>query len=693
MVTRGSLCCASCGEIRCGWQSPGAWGLGGSGTHTNTPDIIRNLKAKYTSLQKEKCDLSKEMQSIQTSMRATRVAELEKENHVLMTEVARLRRMQDCVNQKMIARNKATGADMLALQRAISELQLERKRCLCIPGFHIQDGNCWTRKPGGTVAELRGRSRLAHDAIEHTVKCCKHVLCSDGIDSGSHAKQEVMQLLKKVASRHDMLHSQLCSLTKKGRDNDFQAAQQQPAQKACKIRGPRQRGALVAKPAEPSTQTLLADAENAIKLLLSSMRGLPVEQFLRSDDLQQRARSLGKVVTAFVHRHMELDPTVQKNTRACGTVTCDTGSESKSATDSAPADMACTHVHGRGARPEIAVESNNGPAAIDQTMQSLVDRPARCSSGARSGGFFGQASLLPRAEQAISPSNHYTSLLARDSCGIYRVKQDAPSAWISDQPAAANKPVDNQMEALRLEQAGSESGSHGSCRVYCQGLAHDWHECEVSLSPKGETVCHGKEDYDHGPQTEHQIVEDKMASASNTSLEQVDISHLTTGSECSEDVFSEVAGVPGDANADLIRDEPDINAAAKPSVPASTGRNINVSTSVCTTQSGTWPGSLSPRQGLLPPSDQLESLTIHDWGGESKSETSAVSTVSCMSGGHLEEPAQKLHQSGAGISLRKTMESSSVSSCERDHAVNAVLDNIVDELIRASTIQDPGHAY
>lgn len=150
----------------------------------------------------EKCDLSKQLDGIQTSMRATRVCELEKENHVLMAEVDRLRQINDCVRKKMLTRKAENDADALLFQSKIAELEFERRRCLCMPGVYSQGGKFFARKPKDTWADLRYRSKLAHDALEHAVDCCKLVLCADSVDSGSYVEREVMQLLEILSSRH-----------------------------------------------------------------------------------------------------------------------------------------------------------------------------------------------------------------------------------------------------------------------------------------------------------------------------------------------------------------------------------------------------------------------------------------------------------------------------------------------------------
>lgn len=137
-------------------------------------------------------------------MRGTRVGELEKENHVLMTEVDRLRQLNEFMHKKMISRTRANQADMLALQKSIAELQLERQRCLCMSGIYSQGGKSWIRCPEDTLTGLKGRSTLAHEALEHTVNCCQLVLASGGIDLSSSATQEIMQLLESLASRHEL---------------------------------------------------------------------------------------------------------------------------------------------------------------------------------------------------------------------------------------------------------------------------------------------------------------------------------------------------------------------------------------------------------------------------------------------------------------------------------------------------------
>lgn len=135
-------------------------------------------------------------------MRATRLCELEKENHVLLTEVARLRQMNELVHRRMSMRQQAADAHEMGLQRKVAEPKLERKQCVCISGLSAQCGK--TRNPADTVADIRARIRIAHEAIEHAVSYCKHILRSDTIQPYDRIKKDVVELLGAIASQHSM---------------------------------------------------------------------------------------------------------------------------------------------------------------------------------------------------------------------------------------------------------------------------------------------------------------------------------------------------------------------------------------------------------------------------------------------------------------------------------------------------------
>lgn len=135
-------------------------------------------------------------------MRATRLLELEKENQVLLTEVARLRQMNELVHRRMSMRQQPADAHGMGLQSKVAELKLERKQRMCISGPSAQCGK--TRNPADALADIRARIMIAHEAIEHAVSHCKHILRSDTIHPYDHIKKDVMGLLGAIASQHSM---------------------------------------------------------------------------------------------------------------------------------------------------------------------------------------------------------------------------------------------------------------------------------------------------------------------------------------------------------------------------------------------------------------------------------------------------------------------------------------------------------
>lgn len=121
----------------------------------------------------EKDTAVNELKRLQSSVRATQMVEVTKENRVLLDEVGRLREMNAVLKQQLVAREETYAEEVSSLKMQLQQLKRERKACAC----HADKHGAWAHYGWGydeqsTAKQLLNRSRYAYDAIFHALKFC-----------------------------------------------------------------------------------------------------------------------------------------------------------------------------------------------------------------------------------------------------------------------------------------------------------------------------------------------------------------------------------------------------------------------------------------------------------------------------------------------------------------------------------------
>jgi hypothetical protein len=121
----------------------------------------------------EKDNAVHELKRLQSSVRATQMSEVARENKVLLDEVDRLRQMNAVLKQQVVAKEGACAGQLASVREELQQCKQERKACVC----QAKQSNAWAREGWGydehsTAKQMLDRSRCAYDAIFDALRFC-----------------------------------------------------------------------------------------------------------------------------------------------------------------------------------------------------------------------------------------------------------------------------------------------------------------------------------------------------------------------------------------------------------------------------------------------------------------------------------------------------------------------------------------